>query len=244
MEEGEYRLMADVEDRHWWYEAVRRLLRRLLSEELSGSQSKPRILDAGCGTGATGGWLDERGHVIALDSSAMALKLYGENHPEATLLEGSVESIALPDASVDLVVCVTVLYHANVTNPSTAIAEFVRVLRPGGLLCLVEPGMKGMRRGHDEVTHGARRFGSNELRELVSASGLEVEKATSAFSFLVPLAWVRSKLPRANKTSDLSNNASGLFGLLGALARVETRFVARRSIPFGLSVLVLGRKPH
>lgn len=244
MEEGEYRLMADVEDRHWWYDAVRRLLRRLLSGELSGSESTPRILDAGCGTGATGGWLDERGHVVALDISAMALKLYAKGHPEATLLEGSVESIALPDASMDLVVCVTVLYHANVTNPSIAIAEFGRVLRPGGLLCLVEPGMKGMHRGHDEVTHGARRFGVKELRDLVFASGMEVEKATGAFSFLIPLAWVRSKLPRSNKSSDLSNNASGLLGLLGTLSRVETRLVARRSLPFGLSVLVLGRKPH
>lgn len=244
MEEGEYRLMADVEDRHWWYDAVRRLLRRLLSGELSGSESTPRILDAGCGTGATGGWLDERGHVVALDISAMALKLYAKGHPEATLLEGSVESIALPDASMDLVVCVTVLYHANVTNPSIAIAEFGRVLRPGGLLCLVEPGMKGMHRGHDEVTHGARRFGVKELRDLVSASGMEVERATGAFSFLIPLAWVRSKLPRSNKSSDLSNNASGLLGLLGTLSRVETRLVARRSLPFGLSVLVLGRKPH
>jgi len=236
--------MADVEDRHWWYDAVRRLLRRLLSGELSGSESTPRILDAGCGTGATGGWLDERGHVVALDISAMALKLYAKGHPEATLLEGSVESIALPDASMDLVVCVTVLYHANVTNPSIAIAEFGRVLRPGGLLCLVEPGMKGMHRGHDEVTHGARRFGVKELRDLVSASGMEVERATGAFSFLIPLAWVRSKLPRSNKSSDLSNNASGLLGLLGTLSRVETRLVARRSLPFGLSVLVLGRKPH
>jgi len=236
--------MADVEDRHWWYDAVRRLLRRLLSGELSGSESTPRILDAGCGTGATGGWLDERGHVVALDISAMALKLYAKGHPEATLLEGSVESIALPDASMDLVVCVTVLYHANVTNPSIAIAEFGRVLRPGGLLCLVEPGMKGMHRGHDEVTHGARRFGVKELRDLVFASGMEVEKATGAFSFLIPLAWVRSKLPRSNKSSDLSNNASGLLGLLGTLSRVETRLVARRSLPFGLSVLVLGRKPH
>lgn len=244
MEEGEYRLMADVEDRHWWYDAVRRLLRRLLSGELSGSESTPRILDAGCGTGATGGWLDERGHVVALDISAMALKLYAKGHPEATLLEGSVESIALPDASMDLVVCVTVLYHANVTNPSIAIAEFGRVLRPGGLLCLVEPGMKGMHRGHDEVTHGARRFGVKELRDLVFASGMEVEKATGAFSFLIPLAWVRSKLSRSNKSSDLSNNASGLLGLLGTLSRVETRLVARRSLPFGLSVLVLGRKPH
>jgi len=244
VEEGEYRLMADVEDRHWWYDAVRRLLRRLLSGELSGSESTPRILDAGCGTGATGGWLDERGHVVALDISAMALKLYAKGHPEATLLEGSVESIALPDASMDLVVCVTVLYHANVTNPSIAIAEFGRVLRPGGLLCLVEPGMKGMHRGHDEVTHGARRFGVKELRDLVFASGMEVEKATGAFSFLIPLAWVRSKLPRSNKSSDLSNNASGLLGLLGTLSRVETRLVARRSLPFGLSVLVLGRKPH
>lgn len=244
MDASEYRLMAEVAQRHWWYVACRRLLGSLLAAELGRADpSEFEILDAGCGVGATGGWLGEFGQVIALDNSPDALALYGEAFPRATRIEGSIERIELPNSSVDLVVCVTVLYHAAVNDPGNALDEFFRVLKPGGALCLLEPGMSRFRRGHDEATHGARRFDLAEIRGLVARSGLSIEKSTGAFSFLVPPAWVLSKFFGSRSGSDLSSNSSGLFGLFGALAAAERWFVRRMSIPFGLSVVVIGRKP-
>lgn len=244
MEDGEYRLMAAVENRHWWYKACRKLLFRMLAGELEGQDASTyRVLDAGCGVGATGGWLSRHGRVWALDTSKQALNLYAEAYPEATLLEGSVESVPLDDSSIDLLLCVTVLYHANVEDPRKAISEFVRVLRPGGLMCLVEPGGRRMKRGHDHVTHGARRFDLDELRNLVEGAGVVIERSTGAFSFLLLPAWIRSKLPDGRRSSDLSNNVTGLFGLLGSLASIERRILRRRSLPVGLSVVVVGRKP-
>ena len=41
--------------------------------------------------------------------------------------------------------------------------------------------------------------------------------------------------------SDLDTSSSGLHGLLGALAAVERKLLTKISLPFGLSVLAIGR---
>ena len=241
---AEYRRMAAVEESHWWYRATRALLQQFLLPELRAMGNSParRFLDAGCGTGATGAWLSAFGSVIALDSAPEALELYAERHPQAQRLLGDIGAINLPDESVDAALCVTVLYHDMVTDPAGALRELSRVVRPGGVLCLLEPGVRRLRRGHDRETHAARRFSLSDLEQLASQAGLEIVRSTGAYSFLIPPAWVKARLERQQASSDLDSNTSGLFGLLGLLAWSERQLLRLTSLPAGLSVLVLARK--
>ena len=49
MEQELFRLMYEVEDRHWWFRGRAAVVRAMIARfELP---SAPRILDAGCGTG-------------------------------------------------------------------------------------------------------------------------------------------------------------------------------------------------
>ena len=47
---------------------------------------------------------------------------------------------------------------------------------------------------------------------------------------------------RSNK-SDVGRNESGLGGVLGQVARLERVLLRRVNLPFGLSVIAIGRKP-
>ena len=235
--------MAKVEQTHWWYIATRRLLATLLTHRLR-SDHKQRILDAGCGTGATGAWLAEHGELVALDIEPAALKTFDELHPGATLVESGVDDIPLADASVDGVLCVTVLYHRAVGDPASAVRELARVTRPGGWVCLMEPGVRRLRRPHDRVTHAGRRFSRRELRSLAENAGLVVTRSTGAFSFLVPPAFVKALIDRRGVSSDLDNGAGPLRRPLLWLAACERFLISRMSIPFGLSVIVVATKPE
>jgi SAM-dependent methyltransferase len=234
--------MARTEQTHWWYVATRTLLARLLAPRLLPSRSQ-RFLDAGCGTGATGAWLANHGSVVALDIEPEALRIYDELHPGATLVTGGVERIDLPDDSVDGALCVTVLYHRGVDDPSRAVRELSRVVRPGGWVCVMEPGVRRLRRPHDRVTHTGRRFSRRDLRRIVESAGLDVERATGAYSFLVPPALAKALVDRRRTSSDLEDGGGWLRRPLLGLAAFERAVITRWSVPFGLSVIVVATKP-
>lgn len=241
MELDEYERMAVAETAHWWYGTTRALLRELLGPHL---QAPGPFLDAGGGTGATGTWMGATGPVVLADVELLALQLARRDHPEiggAALADAS--RLPFADASFDATLCVTVLCHELVPDPAATVRELARVTRPGGHVCLMEPGVRRLRRAHDRVTHTARRFSRRDLSGLVASAGLAPVRSTAAYSFLVPPAALKAVLERGRVDSDIDRNEGGLGGLLPAAARLERALLRRVDLPVGLSVIAIGRRP-
>ncbi len=241
MEIEEYRRMAEVEHSHWWYDASRQLLEQILGDE---ARKGGRFLDVGAGTGATGAWLAAHGDLVACDFMPVALDLHRERHPDAPAVgyvTADVQHLPFADASFDIVLCVTVLCHRSIPRPQVAVDQLARVVRPGGIVCLWEPGVRRLRRAHDRETHSARRFARSDLVSMLEGAGLTLERASGAYSFLVPPAAVKSVLERGASTSDLDHNQSGLGGALGAAARLERKALERVDLPAGLTVFAIAR---
>jgi SAM-dependent methyltransferase len=121
----------EVTERQW------AILSPKLSSLLNGRERV--ALDFGCGTGRLSGRLAEAigGSVIAVDPIEELLML-APRHPrvEYRLLNGR---ISMPDASADVVFVCFVLGALLTRNGLRwAVADITRVLRPGGLLFLVE----------------------------------------------------------------------------------------------------------
>jgi SAM-dependent methyltransferase len=92
-------------------------------------------LDAACGTGRYAEYLAGRGHqVIGIDSSPDMLDRARTRVPSGEFLLGDLHRLPLPDSSVDLVVSGLALSHVSTLAP--VMAEFARVLRPGGHLVI------------------------------------------------------------------------------------------------------------
>lgn len=115
-------------------------LRQALAERGGGA----RLLDLGCGTGL---FLREvkRNHprlaVTGLDLSAPYLDVARRRLGEwsgVELIEGGAESIPAEHAAFDIVTCVYLLHELPPAARRQVAAEIRRVLRPGGLLILVD----------------------------------------------------------------------------------------------------------
>ena len=95
-----------------------------------------RVLEAGCGRGAFSRHLAERGaRVMGVDISPAAAAMTRDAlapFDGCTAIDASIEALPFPDDSFDLVVSLDTLEH--VFEPERAVAELVRVLRPGGRL--------------------------------------------------------------------------------------------------------------
>jgi SAM-dependent methyltransferase len=94
-------------------------------------------LDAACGTGRHTGTLVKYGHeVIGVDQSPEMLAQAAAKVPQAQFRVGGLTTLPNPDASLDLVLCALALSH--LPDVGEAIAEFRRVLRPGGRLIVTD----------------------------------------------------------------------------------------------------------
>ncbi|MEJ7800193.1 MAG: class I SAM-dependent methyltransferase [Ilumatobacter sp.] len=243
MERDEYERMAVAGEAHWWYSATRALLAELAAPHLGPMARDFGSLDAAGGSGGTGSWLGWLGSVVVSDLDVTALVSATAAHPEIRPVVSDLHRLPHPADSFHVSLCVTALYHRWVSDPQVVVDELARVTRPGGLVVLMEPGVRRLRRGHDVVTLTARRFSRGDLGRLVERSGLELVRSTGAYTFLVPPAAMLAAIERGRRASDTGRNQGGLGGLLPVLACAERAVLRRASLPFGLSVIAIGRKP-
>ena len=94
-----------------------------------------RVLDVASGPGQVAAGAAGRGaSVIGVDVAEGMLSLARRLHPEIEFRRGDAEALPFPDASFDAVVANFVMLHLG--RPEQAVAEFARVLAPGGRLAL------------------------------------------------------------------------------------------------------------
>ena len=246
MRTEEYAAMYAVEDEHWWYTGMRRVADALLWRRFDGRRGRLDVLDAGCGTGGNSAHLRAYGRVTGIDISHDALR-FARERAGLRLARASVEALPFADASFDLVLSNDVLCHLAVASDVMAVREFARVLRPGGVLFLQLPAYEWLRSHHDAAVHTAHRYTAGEMRALLRAAGLRVRRVTYANSVLLPAAAAWRALNRvraddASVHSDVRPVAGPLNAVLRAALSLEAPLVARRNLPFGLSVIGVGEK--
>jgi SAM-dependent methyltransferase len=95
-----------------------------------------KVLDVGCGVGATVEFLCQERHYAAfgVDTSSVLLKEGMESSPTLPLLQGTAESLPFHEGSFSALFCECVLSLLH--DPASALKEFARVLDPGGFLIL------------------------------------------------------------------------------------------------------------
>lgn len=107
-------------------------VRRRVIELTSGAPMR-RLLDIGCGTGFMISLIGDLFETVdGLDATPAMLARIQSDHPSLTLHEGLAEALPFPDATFDVVTAYSFLDH--LADPSLAIAEALRVLKPGGIV--------------------------------------------------------------------------------------------------------------
>jgi len=101
--------------------------------DAAGVAEGTQVLDLCCGTGLVAAAAAGRGAVsTGLDFSSAMLAAARRAHPQIRFDEGEAEALPYPDRSFDAVVANLGIHHVG--RPDKAIAEALRVLRPGGRL--------------------------------------------------------------------------------------------------------------
>ena len=232
--------MFRVEETHWWYRALHRLIFQCLENELPDWRTK-RILDVGCGTGAILKRLGNPEKNIGVDLAPEAL-VFCRQRGLHNVREGDICALPFADASFDAVICSSVLYHQWVGDIERAMEEMHRVLGPGGVLVINVPAFRFLRSPHDEAVMTARRFTKKELRELLWRWDFRIRRLTYWTTFLFPLAVAARTLGGSKMGRDFESTDSWSQRFLGKVMKLELTLLPRVSFPFGVALLAVARK--
>ncbi len=114
----------------------------------------------------------------------------------------------------------------------------------GGLLVVTVPAYQWLWSGHDEVLGHRRRYTAARLRAAVERAGFTVVRVSYFNSLLFPLlAAVRGwKRLRGDRGHDLRRPGAAVNWLLERVFAFERHLVPRVRLPFGSSLLLIGRR--
>jgi ubiquinone/menaquinone biosynthesis C-methylase UbiE len=135
--------------RHQWlYDGISRTaaltvggewrFRTLALKDLDLAPDDP-VLDLCCGSGQTTAFLvNHSQRVTGLDASPKSIERAKRNVPQATFVEGWAEAMPFEDNRFTLVHSSAALHEMEPNQRRQIFAEILRVLRPGGLVTLVD----------------------------------------------------------------------------------------------------------
>ena len=230
----------ELEERHWWFVARRKILLSLLERHI-GAEENLEVLDAGCGGGATMESLRRYGHVRGMELSEEAVAYNREQGRE--VLQGVIEEMPFADGAFDLALALDVIEH--VPDDLAALRELYRVLRPGGSLLVTVPALEMLWSAHDEANGHYRRYTPDGLRGRLESAGFEVVTDTYFNTLLFSAVFIARSLGRFRRkstASDLGEVPRPLNAFLETTFSLEARLVGRVRLPVGVSALCLARR--
>lgn len=243
MDASVYLDMRRVEDEHWWFVGRRHIVRAALAA--LPFDGRPRILDAGCGTGGNLAMLAELGEVTGLEldeHAARVARLRGA---------GPVRQGGLPldepawHRRFDLVVMTDVLEHLD--DDLGALASVAAALRPGGFALLTVPAFQFLWSAQDDAYHHRRRYTASQLRSAIERAGLRTVRLSYFNSLLFPAVaagkLAARMLGRGRARTGLALPPAALNALLASLFAAERHLLSWTTLPIGVSVLAIGRRP-
>lgn len=206
----------------------------LLAELFARVENPRRLLDLGCGTGLGARQLRARypqAALLALDRAPGMARIARAAGVDALVADA--QRLPLATASCDAIFSNLVLQWCP--EPRKALAEALRVLRPGGWLCLSLPGPATLRelraawRQVDGAEHVHQFAPASAWQAHAEAAGLELDSMRSSL-LREPHADVFALMRSLRETGVVNASAQRRRGLLGrsALAALERAYAPWR----------------
>jgi len=203
---------------------------RIIGRELSGCRE---VLDLGCGYGSLTRYLGQRGfRVIGADPDEATVHqayLLSPGLPLGTFRVLSGEQLDFSDQRFDAVVLRDTLHHLfGESDLGAAMAHIERVLKPGGLLVILDPQPNWVVKLCRWLSkHRDWEFSAGKALALLNARGWRVSSVRFTEAFALPLSggyvghvvlpswrWLWKLVLWANRVTSAAINSVGLGSLL------------------------------
>lgn len=164
MESGIFPVQAELEGKHWWFVARRKILAALVNRVFPAPQ-EGAILDVGCGTGGNIGHFADAYRCIGIDPTPVAIELGKERFPKVQFICGMApDDLGELMDQVRLVLLTDVLEH--VPDDFEMLSKLWKAAAPGCLFLITVPADERLWSPHDESHAHYRRYDQERLERI------------------------------------------------------------------------------
>lgn len=245
MDSSLYRQFYQLEKSHWWFRGRRDIIASVLLPYVR--QKVASALDIGFGTGFNAVLLQNFAEKITgLESSDEAIALARAAGASFPIIKGEFPAVVINE-QYDLVSLLDVLEHID--DDRQAVREIERLLKPGGIAVITVPAFSFLWSEHDTLAHHKRRYTRRKLTSLVAAETKLVIEKTSYYNFflffpIVMFRFMRRIMGLKKGESDVFPVPRMLNKLLYIIFSFESRLIPWMSLPVGISLISVVRKPY
>jgi SAM-dependent methyltransferase len=229
----------ELYERHWWWRAREAAILQVLCA-LQPPQGWKRILDVGCGDGLFFDQLSQFGDVRGVEPAEELVSDTGAYRSRIHI--GPFDENFQPDQQFSLILMLDVLEH--MADPCMALQHALALLEPHGRLVATVPAYQLLWTNHDILNHHLTRYTGKSFRRVARQAGLEIENQKYFFHWLFPVKLVVHFAQRLLRLQPRPPNvpARWINELLYRLSRIEYSVLSLLPLPFGSSLMVVGKK--
>ncbi len=239
-------LTALAETHHFWYHGFRASFRPVL-QQIAGGRRDLQLLDCGCGTGYNlQQLLRPYGRAFGFDLSEDSMRR--GRAARLPIARANMHHIPFRSGIFDVVTSFDALQ--SVPDDRAALREIARVLKPGGHVVLNVTALELLRGDHSDVWGELRRYTPRAAERLLVDAGLQPVRIAFVFASILPMVLgirlvqrMLSMFRGPSGEEDLQVPAAPVNTALAWLVRGEAALARRVPMPFGSSLMIVGRKP-
>jgi len=226
-------------EKHWWWRARTELIVEKI-RQLRPPSGWKRILDIGCGDALFFDRLAEFGEVEGIEPAADLVNPKGPHRDQ--IYVGPFDANFRPGKEYSLILMLDVLEHLD--DPVGALRHALELLAPDGRVIITVPALMSLWTNHDVLNHHRTRYTKTAFRKVAEEAGLKITEERYLYHWTCPVKLgvrfvekIAHSKPEAPKVPTRAANE-----FLFWLSRMEQRTLSQLPMPFGSSLLVVGRR--
>ena len=224
---------------HWWWRSREKVILKCI-QQYAGERRDLQILDIGCGDGLFFDALSEFGDVRGVEIDDRIVDPEG---PHYDLIHvGAFDQSYQTNAPLSIVLMLDVLEHLQ--HPEECLSHALNLLADDGIAIVTVPAFNWLWTQHDEINQHYIRYNKRSFADLANESRMHIDRCEYFYQWMVPAKIaVRMKermFPSEPRPADLPPAAINCC--LQLLCQCERQLVGWMKLPFGTSLLAIGRR--
>jgi SAM-dependent methyltransferase len=226
-------------EKHWWWRARTELIVRTLAS-LRPAQGWKNILDIGCGDALFFSCLSQFGEVEGVEPCASLVSNNGRYRSQIHVCP--FDEKFLPGKKYSLILLLDVLEHLE--NPAQALQHALSLLAENGTVLATVPAFLSLWTNHDVLNHHFTRYTKSSFSKVATEAGMQIRLAHYLYHWTFPAKWaariIEQTFPQEPEPPRIPSR--WMNQALYLMTRLEQRTLSRLPMPFGSSLLVVGKK--